>query len=142
MMVPRISGEVAANYRGISWELPNWPDYLRFRDDLAGILDPRFYTIRWLDGEIWSGRIRLFSGPKSCILVSLKVYPTGLKECHVEAAAGELSELVSTTIRRVEEWAQQQGCSTIVIQSREGWLKVMKSSGYSPYQTAIRKELP
>jgi N-acyl-L-homoserine lactone synthetase len=41
----------------------------------------------------------------------------------------------------VEEWAQQQGCSTIVIQSREGWLKVMKASGYSPYQASIRKDL-
>lgn len=119
----------------------DWPEYLRFRDDLAGILDPRFYTVQWLDGELWSGRIRLFADANSCILATLKVYPTGLKECHVEAAAGELSELVSTTIRRVEEWAQQQGCSTIVIQSREGWLKVMKASGYNLHQTAIRKAI-
>lgn len=112
-----------------------------WQDAFAPILDPRFYTMEWLTAEIWSGRMRLFTGENSAILVSLKLYPTGLKECQIEAAAGELNELVSSSIREVEQWASEQGCETVVIQSREGWQKVMKSQGYLPYQTAIRKDI-
>lgn len=118
-----------------------WAEYLRFRDRLVALLDPRFYSSRWLDGEVWSGRIRLFSGPNSCILASIKPYPTGALELHVMAATGELNELVSSTIVSVETWARSIGCIVAVIESRAGWLKVMKASGYELHQTAIRKEL-
>ena len=121
--------------------VPGWDEYLRWRDDFAAILDPRFYTVEWLDGEVWSGRIRLFSGPNSCILASIKPYPTGALELHVMAATGELNELISSTIVSVETWARSIGCIVAVIESRAGWLKVMKASGYKLHQTAIRKEL-
>ena len=120
---------------------PGWDEYLRWRDDFAAILDPRFYTVEWLDGEVWSGRIRLFSGPNSCILASIKPYPTGALELHVMAATGELNEIISSTIVSVETWARSIGCIVAVIESRAGWLKVMKASGYKLHQTAIRKEL-
>jgi len=120
---------------------PGWGDYLRFRDDLAAIIDPRFYSLEWLDGEVWSGRIRLFTGPNSCILASIKPYPTGALELHVMAATGELNELISSTIVSVENWARSIGCIVAVIESRTGWAKVMKASGYETFQTSIRKEL-
>lgn len=119
---------------------PGWAEYLRFRDDFANILDPRFYTIAWLDGEVWSGRIRLFSGADSAILATIKAYPTGALEAHVMAAAGELNELISSTIASVETWARSIGCICTVIESRPGWVKMMKASGYELYQTAIRKD--
>lgn len=121
--------------------VPEWDEYQRWRDDFAAILDPRFYTVEWLDGEVWSGRIRLFSGPKSCILASIKPYPTGALELHVMAAAGELNELVSSTIVSCETWARSVGCCVAVIESRPGWVKTMKASGYSLFQTSIRKDL-
>ena len=120
---------------------PDWPDYMRWRDALVGLLDPRFYPANWLDGEIWSGRLRLFADEKSAIVTSFKVYPTGIKECHVESAAGELGHLIGPAIRRVEQWASANGCSIVSISSREGWQKVMKSQGYNLHQTAIRKEI-
>lgn len=118
---------------------PEWEDYLRWRDDFAALLDLRFYTVEWLDGEVWSGRIRLFTGKKSAILVMLKAYPTGAFELHGMAAAGELNDLLSSTIPQSEKWAKELGAICAVIDSRPGWGKVMKSHGYDLYQTAIRK---
>lgn len=116
-------------------------DYQRWRPQLAELLDTRFHTIDWLDREVLYGRLKLFSDEKSAIVVSIKTYPTGAKECHVEAAAGELAHLIGPAISRVEQWAANQGCVTVTIQSREGWQKVMKTQGYELHQTAIRKEL-
>ncbi len=116
-------------------------EYQRWRGELALLLDTRFFTIDWLDREVLYGRLQLFSDEKSAIVVSVKTYPTGAKECHIECAAGELDHLIGPAIRRVEQWAAEQGCIVVTIQSREGWQKVMKSQGYELYQTAIRKEL-
>lgn len=120
---------------------PGWEEYRRWRDDFAAILDPRFYTVEWLDGEVWSGRIRLFSDEKSAILVSLRTFPTGAFEAHVEAAAGELKLLCNSTIAAVEDWARAIGCVSVRIESREAWVRIMGDKGYTPYQFAIRKEL-
>lgn len=115
--------------------------YQRWRVELASLLDTRFHTIEWLDREILYGRLHLFSDEKSAIVAAVKTYPTGAKECQIECAAGELAHLIGPAIDRVEQWASEQGCIVVTIQSREGWQKVMKSQGYELYQTAIRKEL-
>lgn len=120
---------------------PGWSEYQRFRSGFISILDPELYTESWLDGEVWSGRFRLFSHADSAILVSLKAYPTGVREMHVEAAVGELSQLIGPTILLAENWARSIGCRFARIESREGWSRVMKRKGYLLYQTAIRKEL-
>lgn len=120
---------------------PGWDEYLRWRDDFAAILDPRFYSLEWLDGEVWSGRIRLFSSAKSAILVMLKAYPTGAIELHGMAATGELNDLLSSTIPQSENWAKGLGAICAVIESRDAWSRVMGEHGYGKYQTAIRKWL-
>ena len=117
-----------------------WLEYLPYREALISILDERFYTAQWMDEQILSGNFKVFTGKQSCILAALKPYPTGALECHVMAATGELTELVSATIVSVEKWAQSLGCICCVIESREGWQKIMKSQGYEPYQIAIRKD--
>lgn len=116
-------------------------EYERWRPELAAMLDTRFYDIQWLDEAILSYQLHLFSDEKSAIVASVKTYPTGAKECHVECACGELAHLIGPAISRVEQWAANQGCIVVTIQSREGWQKVMKSQGYEHHQTAIRKEL-
>lgn len=125
----------------LRWQDDVWPEYLRFREELVGILDLRLYSAEWLDGEVWSGRMFLFTEADAAILCSLKLYPTGLKECHVEAAAGELRSLTDRLIHRVEQWALKTGCALVTIQSRAGWERLMKPQGYNRHQVAIRKEI-
>lgn len=117
----------------------NWPEYLRFRDAFAAALDPRFYPISWLDGEVACGRMLLLTGEHSAILFSVKTYPSGLKELHGELAVGELPEIISALIPSAEQFGKAIGCVTATIQSRPGWVKVMRDQGYELHQAEIRK---
>ena len=116
-------------------------EYQRFRDQFISILDPALYTPAWLDCMVLTGQFRLFTSERSAILASIHVYPTGLKEVHGEAAVGELKEIVSSTIPQAEVWARSQDCTLASIQSRPGWIKMMKHSGYDLHQSCIRKVL-
>jgi hypothetical protein len=115
--------------------------YLRFRDDFEAVLDPRTHTIEWLDGQVITGRIRVWPAHDACLLTSLKHYPTGAFEVHVEIAAGSKDTLVNQTIKSVEEWARDIGAAFVTIASRKGWEKVMAPHGYDHWQTEIRKEM-
>ena len=116
-------------------------DYLRWRNDFVALLDPKFYPAAWLDDQVASGEFMLFSCEKSAILVSVRQYPTGLKEVHGQAAVGELREVVSVLIPSAIEWAKSIGCSWATIESREGWSRVLKDEGWEPHQLALRKSL-
>lgn len=121
--------------------MSRWAKYLRFRDRFAALLDPAYYTIDWLDEQVRSGEFLVFTGDNSAILASIKVYPTGLKELHGMAAVGNLVELVGSLIPVAEQFGRSIGCAVGVIESREGWGKVMKAHGYELYQTSLRKTL-
>lgn len=118
-----------------------WPEYLRFRDAFASVLDPAFYPLEWLDGEVACGRMLLLSAEHSAILFSVKTYPSGLKELQGELAVGNIRDIVSDLIPRAEAFGKEIGCSVAVIQSREGWKSAMRDHGYKLHQTAIRKFL-
>lgn len=117
------------------------PAYLRFRDDFAEVLDPRTHSIEWLDAQVFAGLIRVWPAHDACLLTSVRTYPTGAFEVHVEIAAGNRDTLVNTMIGRVEEWGREIGAVFVTIASREAWARVMKPKGYAPHQVEIRKEL-
>jgi hypothetical protein len=119
----------------------DWADYLRFRDAFHGILDTAYYPADWLDCEVATGRFKLFTGEHSAILVSVKVFPSGLKELQGEAGVGKLAELVGDLIPAALNWARSIGCQSAQISSREGWVKQMRKHGFELYQTTIRRAL-
>ena len=113
--------------------------YLRFRAEFAAVLDERTHTIEWLDGQVRTGRARVWGDDRACLLTELKHFPTGAFEVHVLIAAGDMKVLVEETIKQVEAWAQEIGALFVTIASREGWAKVMAPHGYEHWQTEIRK---
>lgn len=119
----------------------NWSDYYLWRHDFGEVLDRRYYSLKWLDDMVLSGRVKLFTSDHAAILAEIKEYPTGARDVHGLVAAGNLGEIVETLIPQAEEWGRAMGCLGAVIESREGWGKVLKTNGYEPFQTAIRKEL-
>lgn len=120
--------------------IDDWQEYGRFRDAIAQVMDARFYTPEWLDGEIWSGRARIFSSADAAIIATMKVYPAGGREVHGLVAVGDL-EQVTRLIPQAETWGRTLGCIVAGIDSREGWAKVMKNDGYAVHQVALRKDL-
>ncbi len=116
----------------------DWERYQAFRDEFASALDPERYTIAWLDAMVWSGEYLVWSTPNACILCELKRYPTGAVDIHGMLAAGELSEIVETLIPQALAYGRQIGCIGGLIDSREGWAKVLKEKGWQVHQTRLQ----
>ena len=119
--------------------------YIRFRPLLAEALDPRLYTVEFLDW-LWMAsqhdeRVRFWFSDNAAIVVEVRAYPTGAKVIHGLAAAGELGEIVELLIPRAEAWGSAIGCVLAIIESRPGWARTLKQHGYEPHQQALRKEI-
>lgn len=111
--------------------------YLAFRDEIVA-LDPERYPAEFIDRQVLEGAWRCWGCHEAAILAEIKTYPSGFKELHGIAAAGELRAIVGL-IRLAEEWARGQGCARAVIESRPGWAKALPE--YEPHQYSVRKEL-
>ena len=118
----------------------NWSDYQRFRDDFAAAMDPRLYTIEYLDGLVWSGRAMFLCDDKAAIVFKLKRYPAGALVVEGVIAAGEL-EGVKTLIAEAEAWGRANGAAMAKIDSRSGWVRALKADGYRLHQSTLIKEL-
>ena len=114
------------------------PDpYLRFRDEFVS-LDPERYPADYIDRQVWTGHWRVWGNERAAIIAEIKVYPSGLREVHGVAAAGDLREIVGL-IPYAEAWGAAAGCKWASIESRGGWERMLP--GYSVSQTRIVKEL-
>jgi len=118
--------------------LVGWP---RWRDAFAKILDPRFYSIEWVEGAISAGRVQLLAGDRAAVLVGIRAYPAGAREVHGLAAVGELEEILSQLIPTAEAWGRANGCVVASIESRPGWARALRSANYALHQCCLRKEL-
>ena len=118
-----------------------WAAYCRWRPAFAEVIDQRYYSIEWLEGQLLSARAFFLCTPEAAIIYEIKAYPTGACDVHGLIAAGDLSDIVHELIPVVEHRGRSLGCVGALISSREGWSKVLRSSGYKPYQVEIRKEL-
>lgn len=115
--------------------------YHKWRPEFESVMDSRMYTIGWLDGQVWSGRAWFWGNDKAGIVAELRHYPTGNFDIHGLVAAGDVGVIRDLLIPQAEAWAKSIGAIGAVIESREGWGKVMRGSGYAPFQMSIRKDL-
>lgn len=116
------------------------PDaYTRFRNDFAEILDERFYTIDWLDCQVFNGAIRAMGDNRAAILYKFERYPTGWLELQGMAAAGDLAVIKDELIPAAEALAKQMGCGSAIIESRGAWVRLLPD--YQQHQVRIIKEL-
>lgn len=119
----------------------DWATYLRFRDQLAEALDPQRHTIEWLNGEVWSGRMIVIGNERACILCKIEVYPTGAMDFHGMLAAGDLETIAGELIPYAESYGKELGCIGGLIESRAGWVRMLKKTGWEIHQTTLRKAL-
>jgi hypothetical protein len=110
------------------------------RDQIADMLDERFYPLEWLDQQIATGAIRTLANDGGFIGYEIKEYPSGAREAHGMFAVGDL-DAVLELIDQVEFYARSQGFIALTIASRAGWAKALKSRGFEPHQLTIMKEL-
>jgi hypothetical protein len=111
--------------------------YTRFRDDFVGLLDDRFYTADWLDCQVFNGAIRVMGDENAAILFKFERYPTGWLELQGMAAAGDLATIHKELIPAAERLAQDMGCGSAEIESREAWVRLLPD--YTVHQIKIKK---
>jgi len=115
--------------------------YVRWRGEFEAILDPRLYRIEWVDGLLANGRAQLFASPNAAVVTELKTYPTGAIEVHGLLAAGDITEIRDIIRPQLEAFGRENGAIGVLVESREGWSRLLRGHGYEPYQTSVRKEL-
>lgn len=115
--------------------------YTAFREAFAEVMDERYHTLEWLDAQVLSGKVQFWHSDNAAMITEIRDYPTGAKDIHALIAAGDLAEIIETITPRAERWARTQGCIAAQVESREGWARALRPSGYQTHQIIVRKEL-
>lgn len=112
----------------------------RHRDEIASILDERFYPLAWVQAEIEAGRIGLMHNATAIIGYERRHYPGGAVELHGMFAAGRMAGILELIDIAVDA-AWHAGCTVAAIDSRAGWAKILKTRGFVTDRVRITKEL-
>jgi len=119
---------------------PGWAEYQRHRSEIAETLDPRCYTIDWLDVALLNRGAMALGNDRAVIVVTVKHYPAGASELHGLVAAGEMDGILEL-IEQAETAGRANGLTFACIASRPGWARILKERGYRTHQVELRKEL-
>jgi hypothetical protein len=114
--------------------------YDAFRELFADAIDPQFYTLDYLDGLVRSGKAECWFSDHAAIVAELRQYPGGAKVIHGLVAAGPMDEVLDL-IAAAEKWAKANGCTHAEVESRSGWVRLLKDRDYEICQTLLRKAL-
>ena len=121
--------------------VPDWSGYHRFRPQIAEALDPAFYPIDYVDRLLLTGQAQIFLSEHAAMIAELKRYPGGARVAHCLVAAGRMAEITDVIRPRVEAWGRANGCTKAIVESRAGWMKVLKPHGYEIFQVSVMKDL-
>jgi len=123
-------------------ELPPqaWDAYQRHRDEIAELLDPRCYSIGWMDAQLLAGDMLAFGTGQAVIIVTVKLYPAGARELHGMVAAGNVADILFL-IEQAEQWGRHNGLDFACISSRPAWARLLKPRNYYVNRVEIVKDL-
>lgn len=121
--------------------VPDWAAYTRFRPQLAEAMDPAFYPVEYLDQLLLTGQAQLFTSEHAAMIAEIKDYPGGARVVHCLVAAGRIEDIVDVIRPLVEAWGMRNGCRQAIVESRSGWMKILKPHGYGVHQVSVLKEL-
>jgi hypothetical protein len=119
---------------------PDWAGYQRFRPMIEEALAPDFYPIAYVDQLLLSGQAQVFLSDHAAMVAELKQYPGGARVVHCLVAAGRIDEIVDVLRPEVEAWGLRHGCGRALVESRAGWMRVLKPHGYDIFQISVMKE--
>jgi hypothetical protein len=86
-----------------------------------------------------SAKMQLWPARNSCAITEIICYPKK-KVLHVFLAAGDKQELVGM-IESAEAWGKTQGCESITMSGRHGWLRVLGKEGWKSVLTVMEKSI-
>jgi N-acyl-L-homoserine lactone synthetase len=114
--------------------------YLKFRDGFISAMNPDFHRIEELDAKVADGSALMWSTDKSAVIGEVQRFPNALA-LHCLCATGDMDEIVTILAPQAEDWARQAGCTHVIVESREGWARVLRKHGYGAHQITLAKVL-
>jgi hypothetical protein len=121
--------------------MTHWASYLEWRPAFVAAMDERLHTGEWLDMRLLSGSVQFWRSARAAAITEIRFYPTGAYDVHGLVAAGDAREVRDRIIPQIEAWGRAIGALGIVIESRPGWARILRGTGFESYQLATRKEL-
>jgi|TARA_R110002073_G_scaffold187500_6_gene346194 hypothetical protein len=91
--------------------------------------------VEYMRGDAW-----LFSSENAAGLMRIEVNPQG-KTAEIWLAGGDLNELLTVLLPKIEVWAAKKGCRNVAHAGRNGWLKKMDKHGYQNGGSSMWREI-
>ena len=110
----------------------------RCRPWLVEALEGSFFTIEDVARALADNRAQLWPGKNAVIVTEIQTYPNE-RVIQVWLAGGDMQEIMQMAAG-LESWARLNGCSSVLVEGRQGWARVLKEQGYEPYSyTAVKR---
>lgn len=87
--------------------------------------------------SILSGKMQLWAGPRGCAVTEVVDYPRK-RVLHCFLAGGDLDQILDMTDSAIE-WGKAQGCESITLSGRMGWLRVLDKHGFKPVLVTMER---
>lgn len=112
----------------------------RFREAFAMAMEGGLYTVEDLEAMIAGGEAYFWPGVNSAVVAKRVVYPSGEAVMQTLWAVGDIEEVVALE-PGIAATGRLLGCSSMLVEGRAAWTKVLKSAGYEPWSVTLRKAL-
>lgn len=114
-------------------------EWVRLRPLLEPALEGGLQTIEDVERMIGAGQAQFWPGRAAAIVTEIKTFPTE-KVCLCSMAGGDMAEILAMA-PGLESWARLQGCSSVLVEGRAGWERMLKPAGFEPFSVTLRKAL-
>lgn len=121
-------------------DTPLGAQWARFRDAFASAMEGGLYTVEDLELMIQTGEGYFWPGVTSAVVAKRVVYPSGEAVMQTLWAVGDIEEVVALE-PGIAATGRLLGCSSMLVEGRAAWTKVLKSAGYEPWSVTLRKAL-
>jgi hypothetical protein len=75
----------------------------------------------------------------ACV-TQLATYPTGVMDCEIVFAAGDVIPGCLPMLDLIETWSKSIGCTAMTLTGRRGWARILSSShSFEESATVLRK---
>lgn len=114
----------------------NWA---KWKPEFAKAMDGGFHSIDGLEAMIFKGLAQFWPGKNAAVVTQIQTYP-GERALQALWGAGDPVELVAM-IPGLEAYGRLNGCTSVLVEGRHGWERVLKGAGFARWSVTLRKVL-
>lgn len=89
--------------------------------------------------SVTRGEMQLWCGENGAIVTEIVSYPKK-KVLHIFLAGGEMDQILDMEASIIK-WGQLQGCSSLTLAGRKGWVRALANRDWKHAHTVLAKEI-